>query len=257
MLAELKNPTKLAAGEQYDSLLITERHNPLDTTQWENGVGYLRHYHDRLASALPSARTFFYQCWPDIDKADPSPWIAYQKTELFAWECIAAKVNLSLAAEQKAKAVHVIPGSVALAKLVEKALAGGVPGLSGSQGAVLDQIFADDVHLATAGQYLIAAALYGSLYGKSPVGAHAGEGLSADTADAIERIAWEVVSAYATDTSAATRTMEECRSRIASEVCPAYYAIRDLSVPGQGCGYWTSAQSPFTFPDPALPLPAP
>jgi hypothetical protein len=257
LLAELKAPTQLSPGQKYDTLLITERYNPLDTAQWEDSVGYLRHYHDRIVAASPSARTLFYQCWPDIDKDAPEAWIRYQQVELTVWECIGAKVRLSLAAEGKPQNLGVVPGAVALAQLVEKAVAGQVPGLEGTQRARLDQIFSDNVHLATAGQYLIAAVHYASIFGKSPVGAHAVPALSSATADAIERIAWESVQRYAASGTGPARSMEDCRTRIAAEVCASYYAVRGESVPAQGCDFWRSAQSPFNFPDAKLPLPAP
>jgi hypothetical protein len=253
MLSEIASPSALPSGARYDTLLITERHDPLNTLQWENSVGYLRHYHDRLAERSPDARTYFYQCWPDIDKGAPEAWISYQRTELTLWECIASKVNLSLASSGKPPNVRVIPGAVALAELVKSAYTGGVPGL-GSGRAALDAIFTDDVHLGDAGAYLIAAVHYASIFGKSPVGAHATSELSADTADAVEKIAWSVVSSYA---DGSTRSMEACRKAVAEEVCPAYYAVRGQSVPGQGCSALAGSSSPLTFPDPALPLPAP
>jgi hypothetical protein len=257
LLAEIKAPTQLSGGQKYDTLLITERYNPLDTAQWEDSVGYLRHYHDRLVAAAPAARTLFYQCWPDIDKDAPDAWIRYQQVELPVWECIGAKVRLSLAAEGKPQNIGIVPGSVALAQLVEKALAGQVPGLDGTQREKLDRIFSDNVHLAAAGQYLIAAVHYASVFGKTPVGAHAAPELSSPTADAIERIAWESVQHYAATGSGSARTMEDCRTRIAADVCPSYYAVRGQSLPAQGCEFWRSAQSPFNFPDSKLPLPAP
>jgi hypothetical protein len=252
LLAELAAPSALDGG-RYDTLLVTERHDPLNTVQWENSAGYLRHYHDRLLEHEPSARTYFYQCWPDIDKTAPAAWIAYQRTELTLWECIASKVNLSLDAAGKPARVRVIPGAVALAELVDRAYAGSVPGL-GSGAAALDAIFTDDVHLAAPGAYLIAAVHYASVFGKSPVGAHASPSLSPDTAEAIEKIAWSVIS---THVDGSTRSMEACRSAIADVVCPAYYAIRALSAPGAGCSAFAGSASPFVFPDPALPLPAP
>ncbi len=255
LLAELATPSTIPAGERYDSLLVTERHDPLETVRWENTVGYLRHFHDRLAAHQSDARTYFYQVWPDIDKAAPAPWVTYQTTELLLWECIVGKVNLTLEADSRPKNVVVIPGSVALARLVTAALADEVPGVSGTQRQKLDAIFSDNVHLTPIGQYFIAAVHYASLFGKPPAGAAAADPVAAATAAFLEALAWTAVTDYADGDFAGARPMSECRARIASEVCPAFYSIRNLQA--QSCTQWADANGPFRFPDPDLPLPAP
>lgn len=256
LLAELATPSTIPAGQRYDSLLVTERHDPLETVRWENTVGYLRHFHDRLAAHQGDARTYFYQVWPDIDKDAPAPWITYQTTELLLWECIVGKVNLTLEAESRPKNVVVVPGSVALARLVSAALADEVPGVSGTPRQKLDAIFSDNVHLTAIGQYFIAAVHYASLFGKPPAGADAADQVASPTAAFLEGLAWTAVTEYAgAGDPAGARPMSECRARIASEVCPAFYAIRNLQA--QSCAQWAEANGPFRFPDPDLPLPAP
>lgn len=256
ILAELATPTQLGSGQHYDTLTITERHDPLLTLQWENTVGYLRHYHDRVAEHEANARTLFYQVWPDIDKANPQPWITYQATELPLWECIAGKVNLSLESAGKPQNVIVIPGSLALARLVTAALADQIPGITGSTRQKLDLLFSDNVHLTATSAYFIAALHYGATYGKTPVGANAGSGVGADTALALEQLAWTALGEYASSGHPRGRTdMAACRTEVASNVCPAFFSIRNLGA--SDCSYWTSADSPLRFPDPSLPLPAP
>lgn len=256
LLAELAAPTQLGAGQHYDTLTVTERHDPLNTVQWENTVGYLRHFHDRVTEHQAGARTMFYQVWPDIDKADPTPWIAYQSTELVIWECIAGKVNLSLAAEGKPENVVVIPGSQALARLVEVALDDGIPGVAGATQQKLDALFTDNVHLTSTSAYFIAALHYAATYGKSPLGANAGDGVSAEAAAVLEQLAWDALGDYAsTGHPHGNKDMAACRAEVAASVCPAFYAIRNQDA--GNCAYWSGEDSPLHFPDPNLPLPAP
>lgn len=254
VLNELVSPARLPSGQFYDTLLITERHDPLDTVEWENTIGFLRHYHDRVTEYSDSARTLFYQVWPDIDKANPQAWIDYVRLELVVWECMAEKANLSLEAESRTKSIAVIPGAVALARLVEEALGGSIPGISGTEIERLNDIFSDNVHLAPVGQYLIASVFYAVAYGKSPEGAHAAPSLGSETMNAIETLAWNEVSEYFSSGHPEGRPLSECRTIIQNEVCPVYYSIRDRS---SGCDYWGGTESPFRFPDDDFLYPAP
>lgn len=254
LLGELASPTRLGDGESYDTLIITERHDPLDTIEWENTVGFLRHYHDRITDHSDEGRTLFYQVWPDIDKANPGAWIDYVRLELAVWECIAEKANLSLEAESRTKSVAVIPGAVVLARFLEEAFAGNIPGVSGSEQEILDDVFSDNVHLAALGQYVIASALYSAAYGKSPAGAHAGSGLGADTMEAIEALAWDEVSGYFETGYPEGRPLSECRTLVQNEVCPAYYPFRGRT---STCDFWGGSDSPFQFPDDDFLYPAP
>lgn len=246
VLGELASPSRLAAGERYDTLVITERHDPLDTMQWENTLGYLRDYHDRLTDASPAARTRFYQCWPDIDKDDPTRWTAYVRAELAVWECAASKLNRGLGQSE----ITVIPAAVVLARVVEEALAGRVPGVSGSTSTRMNAIFTDNVHLTEVGAYAMGAAIYASVYGKSPVGADASNGLSAATTAALEAIAWDVVASYPAS-ERSERDLAACRTTVARDVCPEYYAIRGRD---GTCDYWTSSDSPLRWPDDSIPI---
>ncbi len=249
IIAELANPTRLAAGEHYDTLVITERHDPLDTLVWENSVGYLRDYHDRVAEHADS-RTLFWQAWPDIDKSDPGRWISYVRAEVGVWECIAAKVNASLASEDRPAAVTVAPGALVYAAVVEAALAGDVPGIGGTQRQRLDALFSDNVHPTEVASYALAAAVYAAVYRASPEGAAVADFAAADTLAALERIAWEVVNTYPTATRS-RRDLGECRTTVIPAVCAEYYAIRDRN---GDCNGATASDGPLRWPDPELPL---
>lgn len=255
ILRELASPTAIAATERYDTLVVTERHDILAVIRGEDTVAYLRHFHDRLREQKSDARTLFYQSWPDIDRANPQPWIAYQAKELVAWECAAAKVNLSLQRDGAEAAVSVIPVAVVLAKFLERVLGGAVPELSGTRDQQLSALFTDDVHLTRLGSYLAAAATYSAVFGSSPVGATPPENVNAAAAKLALEVAWDVVSNYnrAGKSDPALRSMEECRSQL-STFCPDYMAIREMSA---DCTAWQRADGPMSWPDTSFPLPAP
>lgn len=249
IVAELASPARLASGEHYDTLVITERHDPLDTLVWENSVGYLRDYHDQLAEHAPS-RTLFWQSWPDIDKNDPARWISYVREEVAVWECIAAKVNASLVSEGREARVVVAPGALVYARIVEAALAGEVAGLAGSARARLDALFSDNVHPTALASYALGAAAYAAVYGESPEGAAVADTGSPATIADLERIAWEVVSNY----PAATRSVRDltaCRTTAIPALCDEYFAIRNRT---GNCNGAVANDGPLRWPDSDLPL---
>ena len=252
LLAEFVTPTTIGSGERYDTLVITERHDILDVIQWENTVPLLRHYHDRLRRQNDQSRTLLYQSWHNIDKGNPAHWIAYQQQELAAWECAASKVNLSLARDGHRQNVEVVPAGIALARLVEDALAGNVPGFSGTPRNILDAIFTDDVHISRAGAYLMAATVYAAVFGEAPNGGNL-DGVASATARALETIAWQVVSAYYSRGTPWQHTMGECRTLLTA-LCPQYFAIRDRDA---RCTAWSDQNGPLSWPDTSIPLPEP
>lgn len=258
IIEELRNPATLGPGEQYDTLVITENHRILEQIRWENTLGYLRHYHDRLIDGNAQGATYLYQVWLDIDKDDPQPWIDFTRADLMTWECVASKTNLTLPSARPA-AVRVIPGGYALTRLVDAALAGSIPGLTGTDRAKLDAIFRDNVHLHRVGVYFLALVHYATVFEASPVGAASPSEVSAATAAALQTLAWDVVSTY-DQAAAGARPMADCRAAIA-DLCPDYMRLVGRLDQVGSCGQWaTTAASwnPFQWPDPNWsPLPAP
>ncbi|MCI0669109.1 MAG: hypothetical protein L0Y64_01470, partial [Myxococcaceae bacterium] len=179
VLRELRSPQTIGPGERYDTLVITERHDIPYTLVFEDTVGYLRHFHDRLVEGNPLGRTYFYHTWQSLDKAAPLEWIAYEKAAVAAWECAASKVNLTLQAEGRGERVLSLPGSLALVDLIERILAGQVRGITGTPTQKLDAIFPDNVHLTPLGAYFMGAVQYAAIFGQSPVGAPGPEGARA------------------------------------------------------------------------------
>jgi hypothetical protein len=262
VITELKTPRTLGAGERYDTLLLTERHDILDTIVWEDTVGFARHYHDRLIDGNPQGTTLLYQTWLDVDKSAPANWIDHEKKSLIAWECVASKVNLTLAAANRADRMITIPGGAALVDLVERVIANQVRGFAGATPAKLNLIFADNVHLTPLGAYYMAAVHYSAIFRRSPVGAKLPPGVAAETGADLQRIAWDYVRAYYAGPKRWERSMEECRSMIAQTVCASYRTLlkepQKIAECSSTFSSATNAGNPFRWPDPQLKVwPAP
>jgi|GEM_PF-1004404 len=261
VINELRNPATLGQGEKYDTLVITERHDLPDSIQWESATSLLRHYHDRLLAGNASAQTSLYHCWQSMNKDNPSAWLAYEKAATPLWECIASKVNLTLEANNLPKAVLNLPASKAMVALVERAMAGEVPGVSGSTREKMNAFFKDDVHLTDLGSYFAASVIYSGLFRKTPEGAAIPSGLAQNTAVYLQKLAWEQVQTYYSTPGAGERTMPQCRT-IAATACPLFWTLMgDGGKAGSCANFWNdanSANNPFRWPDSQLVVwPAP
>ncbi len=258
VIEELLAPKTLGPGELYDTLVITERHDILDTIPWEDTFGFLRHYHDRLIDGNPAGHTLFYHSWLDLDKNAPQEWIDHEKSALYAWECVATKVNLSLSAEGRSDRVETLPAGAALVDLVERILKDEVKGITGTTPQKLDMIFSDNVHTTSLGMYYLGLVTYASIFRGSPVGAAVPAGVSAEPATDMQKIAWDFVSAYYGQPAPGEHTMEECRSHISQNVCASFWTLRNTPDKIGSCqsnyANASSAQNPFRWPDPQMML---
>lgn len=181
----------------YDVLVITEQHGVIDSLVWHDTVRHLRHYHDRFIAGNPKGRSYFYEPWLGIpNKTEVRRWIAYERAAAPLWQCIASRINRSLAAEGRHDRIASLPVSLALAELVERATSGpGVPGITGSSTAeTLDRLFHDNVHLKPLGAYYMALVVYAVVFERSPVGAWAPEGVSPQQASSLQRVATEATA---------------------------------------------------------------
>lgn len=264
LLDEIADPQTIGAGERYTHLVVTDRHDIPEVIRWEDTVGNLRHYHDRMVAANSAAHTYLYHTWLELDKASPQPWIDHEKQALGAWECAASKVNLTLEAAGRTDRVTVLPGGAALVHLVEAMIADQITGITGTTPQKLDLIFSDDVHLTNLGMYFMAAVQYAAVYRSSPVGAPAPSGLDAATVADLQDLAWTFVTTYYAQPDAGTRTMADCRS-LMQGVCQGLWTLRDAPQNITGCqSFFANAtaqpdgSNPFIWPDPFYqPLPAP
>lgn len=226
VLNELRNP-QTVGGARYDTLLITERHDMLGAIFYEDTIRYLRHYHERFIEGNAQGLSYFYESWLGVpDKSRPESWISYERAALPVWECVVTRINRSLEAEGRSDRITTLPAGAALAELVDRAVAGGVDGISGGSAQdVVNRLFRDDVHLTNVGVYYMALVSYAAVYRKSPVGAWNPSEVSAAQAASLQRVAWDYVANYYAQST--PRTLTQCQELMRSSGCSAYWTFRE------------------------------
>lgn len=217
VLAELQQPRELPG--KYDVLLITEQHHLLDALRMANTVRYLRHYHDRFIEANAAGATYFYEPWIGIDdKSDPTRWIAYERAASPIWQCVATRVNQSLAAEGRADRIESVPVAAALAQLVERItdMRNPTPLSRATVEDTMNFLVADDVHLREPGVYYVALVTYAFIFNRLPEDVWSpSDFLQPEEAKFLQTVAGEFVRDYWQDNR--PLTLEECRSYLAKE----------------------------------------
>jgi hypothetical protein len=228
VLAEFKSGASV--GGPYDTLVITEMHALLGTLLWNDTVRYLRHFHERFIEANASGTTWFYESWLDVsDKDDPRRWIAYERDASVAWQCIAARVNASLALEGRNDRIRSLPAGAALVHLVEKATQGsGLAGITlASTKLTVNSLLQDDVHLTRLGSYYIALVIDATLSGRFPTDAWRPSDISAAQAQALQSVASTFVLEQV---ERAPRSLDQCRAFILDGFITRYWAyVRDAA----------------------------
>jgi hypothetical protein len=216
---------RVAAGawprEAVDTLIVTEQHTLIGNLVWNDSAGNLRRLHDRLIAANPRGRTWFYAPWLFLDdKTDPRRWIAYERAASPLWQCLATRINTSLAAEGRADRIEFLPAAALLAALVERVQQGGVAGLG------MAALLRDDVHLTALGSYFMSLVVVATLFERSPAGAAVPEGIDANSARSLQGLAWELVQ----QERARRQTLppEQCRERTQAFVATYAAYVRDV-----------------------------
>jgi hypothetical protein len=216
----------LRGDDTYDALVVTERHDLPYAARVEDTTRFLKQMHEELVARDPSAETFFYQVWLEIDFDRPELFVTYERRALVFWECIASAVNAKLAEEGRAGRVRVLPGAAALAELVDRMIAGTVDGApGGSPRERVQSLFVDRVHPSEIGRYFMGAVHYAALFEASPEGAALPDGVSPALGASLQRLAWQYTSAYAPHAAASSaREMAVCREYAARVMCPLFEA---------------------------------
>ncbi len=226
VVRELREAQTLG-GERYDTLIIAENHVLIWSLTQADTVRHLRHYHDRFIEGNAQGQTYFYEAWLGIDnKSDPRDWIAYERAASPVWQCIATRINHSLAAEGRADRIASLPAGAALAELIERATQGpGVPGVSASSvRETVDRIVKDDVHLTRLGVYYMALVNYAAVFNRSPLGAWAPDGVTSTQAKSLQEVAWTYVSAYYRHNI--PLDLKQCRALMCDSFCDTYNTYR-------------------------------
>jgi hypothetical protein len=230
--AELSQPRRLAPGDRYDALVVTERHDLPAIARKERTAFYLTDMAKHLVAGNPDAQVLLYHTWLHLDPDAPWPWIEYERAVLSMWECVASRANLDLPARGDVPRVRVLPGSGALAELVAALWDGKVPGVVGkTPGERVRLLFSDNVHMSEAGRYFIALVHYAVLFGRTPEGAKIPASLAPETGRYMQKLAWEYSSSYGQRANAdARRDMATCRALIQDQICPAYAAFQTKGI---------------------------
>jgi hypothetical protein len=227
VLQELKQPQTVSGGA-YDGLLITEQHGLMGTLVWNDTVRHLRHFHERHIAANPQGRTWFYEPWLSLSsKDDPHVWIAYERAASLRWQCIAHRINHSLEADGRADRIEALPAAVALAGLVERAIASpsALPGVSrATVRETVNSLIADDVHATPLGAYYMALVSYAYLFERSPVGAWKPAEVGGDAAASLQQTAWQLVQQERTQRQRLSLT--DCDNAMRSFVAPYWTYVR-------------------------------
>jgi hypothetical protein len=261
LINEFLNPQTIGVNERYDTFVLAENHNLLEMIQWEDTLGLTRHFQDRLIAGNSQARSYLYHTWLSLDKLNPSAWIAHEKSAQLVWECVSSKVNLSLQADGRSDRMIPLPAGGALVDLVERALAGQVAGITGTDAQKLDMIFIDNVHTTPLGAYYMALVTYAATFGKTPQGVAVPAGLNSTVAAAVQPIAWNYINNYYNRTNPGLRTMAECRSHISQNLCTSYHTLKGTAGQIVNCQNHfgdNNANAQFRWPDlNYTPWPAP
>ncbi len=196
---------ELPTGD-WNVLVLTEAIPLLNHLTWSGTYEYAGNFHQLALGGNPGTRTFIYETWHCIDSGSPAGcaydeeshigWRERLDRDLPRWQGIADHLNV---AYPDTAPVELIPAGQALALLDDRlhAQAGVVPGI----GHVFD-LFADEIHLADAGNYFVALVMFATIYRQSPQGlthlindqwGQPYDLPSADAAAALQTIAWEVV----------------------------------------------------------------
>lgn len=218
VIQELRSGATIG-GERYQALVITERHDLVPTLIWEDTVRNTRHFHERLIEGNPQASSYLYHSWLGVrDMGNPWPWIEYERAAARTWQCVASRINTSLAREGRGDRVHYLPAGLALADLAQQALSGWVDGIStGNAYSTMRQLFTDDVHLTPLGSYYMSLVTYAMLHRNSPVGAWAPAEVTAAQARSLQSHAWNAMNAYAVQ--APSESPASCAAYMRDDFC--------------------------------------
>ena len=176
---------------RYDVLVLTELIPIGEHVTYSDTTEYVRRYYELAMSGNPATQVYFYETWYSVE--DPA-WSENIAADRAIWEGVIDDVNATVDGPD----ILLVPGGTAMARLVERIEAGGVPGLESRF-----DLYVDPIHLTDVGNYFIALVQLATIYRRSPVGGTAttsdqwGAPISAPSPAAariMQEIAWEVVS---------------------------------------------------------------
>ena len=185
-------------------VVLTEMVEIRDAIRYFASARHLANWARHIRKVRPEARIYLYETWHRLD--DPEGWLERIDTDLARhWE---GDLLRHAMAEENVGTIPIIPGGQVMAATVRAAEAGNIPGLTNRSNlfAGLPDGTTDTIHFNDLGAYLMALTHYATIYQRSPVGLPSAltraDGspvtpIAAETANALQRIVWEVVTGYA------------------------------------------------------------
>jgi hypothetical protein len=217
---ELPNPKTIGSGQRYDTLVVTEAGPVISQIMHGDSVGQLRAFHALLAQSDPKGTAYFFDTWEKVDAVDG--WLATTRKKQVLWQCIADAANR--APELAKSPIRMLPAGLSLARAVEAAHKGELPGIAPEDFFVPPP---DRHHLSILGHFYMALTLYSSLYGRpveraplsftTPQGTQSGF-VSQENATRLQSIAWDAVRQFYAKPPA-PRSMASCRAEVSKVGC--------------------------------------
>ncbi len=194
----------------YDTLIVTERHDLIPVLRWHLGHQDFKDYVDRFLNRNPNAQEFFYyHSWLEIDYNNPLPWIEHETAAGPVWECTALKVSQMYTDEMSDVEIQNIPASTALVELVSRSTGGNnLPGVTQANDyQTIDYLFSDNVHVEDVTSYFLTLVTYAFVMRRSLDDIDVPIGISTLTAQSLKTVAWDVVTNYAPEFT----SLAQCR----------------------------------------------
>ncbi|MBD2750168.1 hypothetical protein IC232_26230 [Microvirga sp. BT688] len=193
--------TVLARGDT-DVLIVTEAIPLQNHIKWSDSYGYALKWRNAAIDANSKTRVYLYETWHSLEAkaadgskksgslSDLTDWRIQLDKDLPKWEEIARRGQMT----------GLVPAGQALGAMYDAVQTGNAAGLTS-----ITQLFSDDIHLNSLGNYFVACVQYSVIYRVSPVGLQrqlvnqwgvAYKPPSEALAMRMQQIAWEVVSRY-------------------------------------------------------------
>jgi hypothetical protein len=181
-------------NQPYTHLIIGEGHGLSLTASGLRTIPLIRHFYELIREGSPNCIGYVFPTWLDYDVNRIQQWIHYLRHTDLSHAAVVRRINASLEYESRSDRLINLPICKALAELLDRAIYSNVPGIT--QGTIQDTlnvIFSDTVHVTSLGMYFVSCVVYASIYRRDPRGAVYPSIATAQQAEQLQNIAWDVV----------------------------------------------------------------
>jgi hypothetical protein len=163
--------TTALVNNKFDHFIITEAIPLKSHLQWSDTYKFMDSFYLYAQKKSPNIKMLLYETWHCIDSGTEKKcesdndshlnWRDRLDMDTILWQGIYDNFRI----KNPQADIFIIPGGQALARLYDKIKSGNVPSLTS-----INQIFNDNIHLTSIGNYYIACVMYSVIYNQSPVG---------------------------------------------------------------------------------------